>query len=214
MIVDTIPVERWQEAQAVELDTQLPQANNPHWEWEMFRYYYLLLFGDFIKADWQLRTVMEVGVGTAGVLWLTNAQIKVAVEPLAAKFIEKNPAIYKDYQRIIPHGAESLPEVADNSIDGVICLNVLDHCQDPRAVLNEMHRVLKNQGQLSFCCDLKSKDEHLDKAHPIALSRRWFDDWWHEKIWFCHKEDVVRSRSIDAYGNELLDGCYVFQGRK
>jgi len=214
MIIDSVPQERWQQAQEAELECQLPQAGNPHWEWEMFRYYYLLLFGNFIKEDWHLRTVMEVGVGTAGVLWLTNAEIKVAVEPLAAKFIEQNPSIYSDYQRIIPHGAESLPEVADNSIDGVICLNVLDHCQNPRAVLDEMFRVLKHHGKLEFCCDLKSQEGHLDQAHPIALSQRWFQDWWNEKMWFCVKDEVVRSRSIDSHANEMLDGCYVFHGVK
>ena len=40
--------------------------------------------------------------------------------------------------------------LGENSVDCVLCTEVLEHCKDPTAVLRELHRVLKPDGLLFF----------------------------------------------------------------
>jgi len=215
MIIDKVPEERWKQAQRFELDFWTPHIKaNPKETWKNFEPYFKSYFHEFLNQIWDGKTILEIGVGASGAMWLTNASRKIGVEPLANSLREINPELYKGYE-MISHGAESLPEVPDGSVDAVMSFNVLDHCQDVPAILSEVKRILKVGGQFAVGCDLKSQPCHLDDGHPIALSGEWFAKWLDENGFACNKLDVFKSRNFDhVTGNDNLDGCIFFIGTK
>lgn len=85
--------------------------------------------------------------------------------------------------RYIQGCGEEMP-VRSESMDLVVCCNVLDHTSDPDAVLKEIHRVLKPNGIFFFNVDTFSrlglvkwhlltkhlhKDEILVTTHPFRM---------------------------------------------
>jgi SAM-dependent methyltransferase len=58
---------------------------------------------------------------------------------LTAEWYHTRPDVYGDAQRM---------PISDNCIDTALLLDVLEHLPDPRACLNEIHRVLKADGRL------------------------------------------------------------------
>lgn len=116
-----------------------------------------------------------------------------------AQYITKGKKIYVDsllhdyrraYPRQLPKGqhlcmmAEKLP-LDDNSADMILCINALDHMQNPELVLSEMHRLIKPNGLVMIAmfvypvvlARLYYYMEHLhlaltDRGHPYNYSFR------------------------------------------
>ena len=55
--------------------------------------------------------------------------------------------------------AEHIP-LLDHSIDAAYCVNMLDHCERPYEVLDEIHRVLRPGGYLALAVDIGGTPEH------------------------------------------------------
>jgi glycosyltransferase involved in cell wall biosynthesis len=115
--------------------------------------------------DWYLdKTVVEIGCGPLGVVSGLRARRKIGVDPLL-------PA-YRDLWGLEAHNCEYLADqgekisLPDCTADVVICLNVLDHVQSPAAVLMEIRRILKEDGELFVSLDLEGQDE---QCHPQSL---------------------------------------------
>lgn len=78
-------------------------------------------------------------------------------------FIKTN--LYPDSDEILKMDATNI-DFEDNSKDGVLCLNVLEHIEDYQAALNEFHRILKKGGKLIlsvpflFCIHAAPSDYH------------------------------------------------------
>lgn len=81
---------------------------------------------------------------------------------------------------------EEIP-IRSESMDLVICFNVLDHTSDPDSILREIYRILKPSGQLYFGVDTFSffglwkwhaltkhthKNEILVSTHPYRMRER------------------------------------------
>ena len=49
----------------------------------------------------------------------------------------------------------------------MVCLNVLDHVQSPTAVLQEIRRILRDDGELFLSLDLEGQDEY---CHPHGFN--------------------------------------------
>jgi len=100
------------------------------------------------------KLVCEIGCGPFGMIYFTNAKSKRGVDPLIPYYWElgllSNDKVAD--MALIPHGAESLPQVQDDSVDIVTCYNVLDHVQKPKEVLLETSRILKNGGLFYLNC--------------------------------------------------------------
>ena len=58
-------------------------------------------------------------------------------------------------------------QLKDNCIDVMFCCNTLDHTRKYHNCINEIHRLLKNKGQLYIAFHLRQKKQ-LNLAHPIA----------------------------------------------
>lgn len=99
----------------------------------------------------------------------------VPILPKQAKLVSVNiDAQYKP-DEIVPVGGE-LP-FDDNSFDGAICLNVLEHIYDTRFVLDEMFRVLKPGATLYISVPFIFRVH----GHPDDYSRH-TSSWWRETM--------------------------------
>ena len=77
--------------------------------------------------------------------------------------------------RYIQGCGEELP-VRSESMDLVVCCNVLDHTSDPDAVLKEIHRVLKSKGIFFF---------NVDTFSRLGLVK------WHLLTKYLHKNEIL-----------------------
>jgi SAM-dependent methyltransferase len=99
------------------------------------------------------RAVLQVGVGVRdSINFMASGPLRVAVDPLAE-------AYHAEF-RLPTFGAlhlsamgEALPFRAD-CFDGLICMNVLDHCWRPLNVIDEFCRVLRPGGLLFLGVDV------------------------------------------------------------
>jgi SAM-dependent methyltransferase len=92
--------------------------------------------------------LLEVGSGAHGILFGSGSSLSVGVDPLALHYA----GLFPVWQRSIPTVAgvgERLP-FGDAAFDVVVCDNVVDHCEQPAAVVAELVRVLAPGGLLYF----------------------------------------------------------------
>jgi SAM-dependent methyltransferase len=102
------------------------------------------------------KTVVSVGCGCTGDLTAFPAAVKIAIDPLLQVYQRLGMLLGDDSGSrtvYLPTKAEDLPLV-DESADLVACRNALDHMPDPRVALNEMWRILKNDGVLFVSVDI------------------------------------------------------------
>lgn len=175
---------RWKEAQATEADFWPGVANHDS---SILR----VLADNSEKAPLVRRwlkpgatAALEVGAGPFGlgvIGYVRELPLRFAVDPLPPVPMKgSNPLRrYIDNERkavtyIIAHG-EEIP-VRTDSMDLVICCNVIDHTSKPDRILREIYRVLKPGGQLFF-------DVHTFSAFGLAK--------WHTWTKFRHREEVL-----------------------
>lgn len=97
------------------------------------------------------RTLLDLGAGMGGFAVasaLRGAQVTVSEYNLPyCQITQLRAQRYGITLPIVNGAGEHLP-FGDASFDIVVCWDVIEHVQDPRAMLNEIHRVLKPNGQL------------------------------------------------------------------
>ncbi|MEJ7640866.1 MAG: class I SAM-dependent methyltransferase [Candidatus Nitrosocosmicus sp.] len=143
--------------------------NKKFWE-EMIWEGYVLNY-DFFKD----KRVLEIGCGPAGIIFsINNAKELVGLEPLDVTHLLKDS--WK--KSVIRNGSgENIP-YSDKSFDAILCFNVLDHTINPSKVLNEIYRVLDENGEFllwnhvlkqryKFLTHILNK---LDSPHPHHLT--------------------------------------------
>lgn len=92
--------------------------------------------------------VLEVGSGAHGLIFFFDAPTAIGCDPLAVEYATLFPA-WQQRARTLAACGEALP-FGDASFDVVLCDNVVDHAEDPRAIVCEMTRVLRPGGLLYF----------------------------------------------------------------
>lgn len=126
------------------------------------------------------KSVCEIGCGPFGMIYFANAKYKIGVDPLIP-YYEELGLLANDKLKdmtLIPTGAENLTQIQNNSIDIVICYNVLDHVQKPENVLLETNRILKKGGTLYLNCHVvgnllipvRQTLKYVDCPHPHHFS--------------------------------------------
>ena len=138
--------------------------------------------------------ILEIGPGPAGGITYLDADRKYAVEPLEEYFgtLPEIRAIRDPRVKYTAGRGEDLP-YGDRFFDLVIIDNVLDHCESPRRVLDEIDRVLKTGGIVFFRqnvyhrwgCFVRRLMEavRLDRGHPhtfhpVSLEREFLKRSW------------------------------------
>ena len=102
------------------------------------------------------RTVVSIGCGCTGDLAAFPARAKVAIDPLLYVYQQLDMLVADEAGGPTLHlslGAEDLP-LLDRFADLVICRNALDHMPDPRVGLNEMWRILADDGSVFVSVDI------------------------------------------------------------
>lgn len=174
--------QRWQLAQHSEANGWKEFGTSPrhftrdYWNWELG---FLGLKLDYFR-NLSVGNLLEVGGGPFGMIhFIITKGNKFNIEPLAVDLKRMGFAgERRDVHQIAAIG-EAIP-LADESVDIIICFNVLDHVSMPEEVLKECKRVLRPQGTLLFNVNvihpllrpLKSLLSKLDTSHPF----HWISD--------------------------------------
>jgi len=92
--------------------------------------------------------VLEVGSGAHGLIFGFGNKFRIGIDPLADHYKRLFPVWQGNAQTIAAIG-EKLP-FSDSSFDVVLSDNVIDHAENPVAILEEITRVLKPSGLFYF----------------------------------------------------------------
>jgi SAM-dependent methyltransferase len=104
----------------------------------------------------QDKTVVSVGCGCTGDLTAFPAAVKIAIDPLLLVYQRLSMLLDDEAGGrtiYLPVSAEDLPLV-DEFADLVVCRNALDHMPDPLVALNEIWRIVKNDGAVFISVDI------------------------------------------------------------
>lgn len=128
--------------------------------------------------------ILEIGSGAAGILtFLKESDSRFAFDPLETFFYSfdkvKN---FRDNKVIYLQAKGEFIPFKSNYFDLIIMDNVLDHCENTRAVIKESYRVLKNNGIIYFRNNtynlwgkfVRSLMElfKIDKGHPHTFLKK------------------------------------------
>jgi SAM-dependent methyltransferase len=119
----------------------------------------LVEFGTAFGSIGTVGAMVELGVGPLGIGWsaIGHADKAVGVDPLPRLVVSTGDQVVDDFARSLQERADYLqadatkPIPLDSEIfDLVVCDNVIDHTQDPEAILVESARLAKPGGTLLF----------------------------------------------------------------
>lgn len=138
------------------------------------------------------KTVVDVGPGAVCFLEASGARIGIAIEPLAREFATHGLLLPSNNVIYLPVAAEKLP-LLDESTDVVVSRNNLDHVNDPSAVVDEVHRILRPSGTFILIVHLEPEasitEPHAFIADDIRLLMRQF---------ITDKETIFRGGRTEA----------------
>jgi SAM-dependent methyltransferase len=133
-------------------------------------------------------TSVEVGIGPLGTGisgFLQEIPKRYAVDPLPPVPLESPMESSEELRmylrdirapiRYVRGCGEEMP-IRSESMDLVICCNVLDHTSNPDAVLREIHRILKPEGLFYF---------DVDAFSMLGLVK------WHSWTKYAHKDEIL-----------------------
>ncbi len=174
---------RWKLAQEYERNWWLKRAETIYLDfYKNFAIEIISLLKPFIEIGKKTK-ILEIGSGAAGLVTHLQSDFCFAIDPLE-DFYASIPR-YKNYRdnKVFYQAAigENLPFKSE-VFDLIIMDNVLDHCENPQQVLNEMKRVIKKGGILYF----RQNTYHLwgrfirklmelfliDKGHPHTFYKK------------------------------------------
>ncbi len=108
-------------------------------------------------ARWtESKTIVSLGCGCTGDLAAFPAAVKIAIDPLLYVYQQLGMLVKDEAGSRTVHltlGAKDLP-LLDGCADLVICRNALDHMPNPGLALQEMWRILHDDGALFISVDL------------------------------------------------------------
>lgn len=175
----------WEKSQEAELSAW--RMDNPmvaifsssEWSWEKEVSSFGIQGLDYIvKKDDEI--VLEVGCGPFGMIhYLTKGAIRIGLDPLSYHLLKRGFFSTSSNIRHIAGMGEFLPFKSD-TVDVIICFNVLDHMQSPLHAVKEIRRVLKKGGRFFLILNtippgfnfLAPFLRYLDKPHPHHLTHR------------------------------------------
>jgi SAM-dependent methyltransferase len=185
-----------------------------------FRWYTERMFKDQINAwsdlfdffqselDQQGKVVVEIGCGpTGGVLKFIKARLRIGIEPLANRFLEKgfenilNPDIL-----LLDSFGEQVPLV-NGFADVVCCMHSLGHVRQPERVLAETDRILKEEGMV-LILEIMRTPEQLTRDHAVSLLPDDLIGWFEAHNYSPIRIDTTRTIKEDSRELPLFYGIF------
>jgi SAM-dependent methyltransferase len=163
--------------EAAEWEKNLDWQGGREWrmsEWERHLRPLGLSLGSFTEDR-----LLDVGCGPTGLVYFVDAAERVGLDPLGGLY-ERWNGHWGEQIDLVAAPGEQMPFDSDH-FDTVVCVNCLDHTEDPAAVLGEIGRVMRPGGRLVFHVDLDSPLRKLHKLvkprvgvmHPHTLTDAW-----------------------------------------
>jgi SAM-dependent methyltransferase len=124
--------------------------------------------------DWSGKVVVDIGCGPTGRLSSAVNATKIAIDPLWDDYQAMQGANCADYTHGYSLPAEQFVPELEQIADVVVCLNALDHCDDPLVVIENMWRYCKPNGVgfLSTDCDYVEDDLfHPSRMDAASIER-------------------------------------------
>lgn len=113
------------------------------------------------------KVVVEIGPGCCGLLEMSNARVKIAIEPLSEQYRDNHLLLKDDRGTVyLTCGSESIPLMSEYA-DIVVASNCLDHVDDMQESVLEIHRILKTGGELFLSVEI---DHPSSVCEPHSLS--------------------------------------------
>jgi 2-polyprenyl-3-methyl-5-hydroxy-6-metoxy-1,4-benzoquinol methylase len=171
-----ITAKEWLDSQAKEARFWERQAKEGNIEqFHRWGWYSQVCFPDWFGGrSFTGKRVADIGSGPEGILhYIGEAELKLAVDPLMD--------VYEDQygvDTISENGVTAESEYAEylsgvlkryGTFDVVFCLNCLDHCRDPQKCVKELASLLRDDGELALCVDMR-EEQDLDDMHKIRIT--------------------------------------------
>ena len=99
------------------------------------------------------KIVVDLGPACMGMLEMSGARTKIAVEPLALAFDTAGLLLKPSDVVYLAVEAEKIP-LLSNFCDVVVCRNTLDHVSNPRKTIREVVRILRPKGHFILNVDV------------------------------------------------------------
>ena len=203
---------RWDIAQDYELKWWSKYCDNIEW-YKEFSDEIITEISSFIDINKET-VILEIGSGAAGGITYIKSNNKYAIDPLE-NFFSKNKlwTQFRDEEVNYFQGkGEALP-FEDSFFDLIIIDNVLDHCDNPITVLNEINRSLKIGGLIFFRQNVYNKWGKLlrtimelltiDKGHPFTFTKQYLINNINERNWDI--KQMEEYGYIRSWKNSLLN---------
>jgi len=221
---------RWQDAQKFEYNDWANMPNIVTNEWEELVKKYSKLFPKISKRV-GLKTsdlILDVGCGPTVPARLLGAGKVTGLEPLADK-LKISGRKYLPGVNIVCGKAEKMP-FKDHAFHFVVCRNVIDHTQDPKVIIREVKRVLKNNGCFllisytysPFITFVKNASERLglfrNVGHPFTFTPEMLDQLAMPEFEIKERYTIYTGKDSTDYGkvgeviidNSLLHKVLIF----
>ena len=183
---------RWVMAQEYELEWWSKYSNNIDW-YKKFSKTIINKVSPFIDITHDTN-ILEIGSGASGGITYLNSNNKHAIDPLENYFSTRKQWIAQRDKRVkyFSGKGENLP-FRDSFFDLVIIDNVLDHCESPIDVLNEINRVITFGGIIFFRQNIYNywgslmryfmELFRIDKGHPFTFRKCQLENYFRERRW-------------------------------
>jgi len=152
------------------------------------------------------KIVVDVGCGPLGILRLYNAKLKFGVDHLINEYSRIG---YKLLNHDIVYLCCKSEEICliDGYADFVISRNALDHVDDFYKTMDEIHRILKRDGELIFAVDLRTRVSSA--AHPRILNKKIIEETCKDRYY-----DIKIQVYPKGYNDNDTYEVGYFKGRK
>lgn len=156
----------------------------------------------------QGKVVVEIGCGpTGGVLKFIKARLRIGIEPLANRFLEKGFENIKSPDILFLNSfGEHIPLV-NGFADVVCCIHSIGHVQKPQEVLMEVDRILKEGGEV-FILEIMRTSMQVTIDHAVALQPGDFIDWFRQKKYSIIRSDLNQTIRENEYDLPLFYGIF------
>jgi SAM-dependent methyltransferase len=169
-------IERWKKAQIAEKKFWVSAKNA--WSTEDPDAYWQHLLAHGFALNYRFfagKSVLEVGCGPNGVIFqLVNAKSRIGLEPMDLDDL----IVDKKKISIVRKGIGEAMPFENESFDVILSFNALDHSARPVRVLQEIHRVLKKDGDFLLWIYVLRKRyrflqgllNRMDPPHPFHFT--------------------------------------------